>query len=77
MRPRSGKEQQQAELLDAYESIVRSVGSEHPRSQRPASALVDLYDAWHEAELDAGYDAKAAQWRAKLPDEVNSNEQDN
>lgn len=68
VRPRSGKEQQQAELLDAYESLVRSVGSERPRSQRPASALVELYDAWHEAETDAGYDAKAAEWREKLPE---------
>ena len=76
VRPRSRKEQQQAELLDAYESILRSVGSEHPRSQRPVSALVDLYDAWHEAEPDNGYDAKAAEWRAKLdePDESDADE---
>jgi len=26
-----------------------------------------LYTAWHEVEPDQGYDAKAAQWRAKLP----------
>ena len=35
-----------------------------------AKKLIDLYDAW-------GKPVKAAQWRAKLPDEVNSNEQDN
>ena len=38
--------------------------------------MVDLYEAWHAAEPGQGYDAKAAQWRAKLPDEVNSNEPD-
>ncbi len=26
----------------------------------------DLYEAWHAAEPDKGYDAKAAEWRAKL-----------
>ena len=29
--------------------------------------LVDLYASWHKAEPDQGYDAKADQWRAKLP----------
>ena len=32
-----------------------------------AEAFVELYDARHAAEPDAGYDAKAAEWRAKLP----------
>jgi eukaryotic-like serine/threonine-protein kinase len=27
---------------------------------------IDLYDAWHAAEPDAGHDATAEQWRAKL-----------
>ena len=29
--------------------------------------LVDLYEAWHAAEPGKGYDAKATEWRAKLP----------
>ena len=29
-----------------------------------------------DGEPDEGYNAKAAEWRAKLPDEVISNEQD-
>ena len=29
--------------------------------------VVDLYEAWHAAEPDAGHDAKADEWRAKLP----------
>ncbi|MCZ6654453.1 MAG: hypothetical protein O7D91_15670 [Planctomycetota bacterium] len=28
--------------------------------------VIDLYHAWHAAEPDQGYDAKADQWRAKL-----------
>jgi len=29
-------------------------------------ALIELYDAWHAAEPNKGYDAKAAEWRGKL-----------
>jgi hypothetical protein len=29
-------------------------------------ALGSLYDAWHAAEPDGGYGAKAQEWRAKL-----------
>ena len=29
--------------------------------------VVDLYEAWHAAEPDEGYDARAEQWRARLP----------
>ena len=29
--------------------------------------LIQLYDYWHVAEPGKGYDAKAAEWRAKLP----------
>ena len=39
------------------------------REQRLREALeriVKLYEAWHEAEPDQGYDQKAAEWRAKL-----------
>ena len=42
---------------------------------KAVNALADPHHAWHEAEPDTGYDAKAAEWRAKLPAEVNSNEQ--
>ncbi len=42
----------------------------------PSSFAPGWLMAWHEAEPDKGYDAKAAEWREKLPDEVNSNEQD-
>ena len=28
--------------------------------------IIDLNEAWHAAKPDEGYDAKAAEWRAKL-----------
>ena len=34
--------------------------------------LISLYSAWHAAEPEEGYDAKAAEWRAKLPQEATS-----
>ncbi len=63
-------------LVEAHEILIASLGSDHERTIGASKALSDLYDAWHEAEPDQGYDTKAAEWRAKLPDEVNSNEQD-
>ncbi len=38
----------------------------HERTVKVVESLVDLYTVWHEAEPDAGYDAKAAQWRDRL-----------
>ncbi len=36
------------------------------------NGVLSLYESWHAAEPGKGYDAKAAEWRAKLPkaDEV-------
>ncbi len=47
---------------------------DHPDATdlRKAEALeriVNLYEAWHAAEPDEGYDAKAAEWRAKVEEE--------
>ncbi len=50
--------------------------TEHRRTIKAVNDLFDVYLAWHAAEPGQSYDAKAAEWRAKLPDEVNSNEQD-
>ena len=36
--------------------------------------VVDLYDAWHAAEPDLGYEAKADEWRAKLPPRASDSE---
>jgi hypothetical protein len=40
-------------------------GSRHARALQ---RIVDLYDAWHEAEAGAGYDEESAEWRAELPE---------
>jgi hypothetical protein len=38
----------------------------HSRFARRFQALIDLYTAWHTAEPGKGYDAKAAEWKARL-----------
>jgi tetratricopeptide (TPR) repeat protein len=53
-------------LLEAHRILLDALGSTHERSTKVAEELVQLYDAWHAAEPSKGYDAKAAQWRAKL-----------
>ncbi len=54
------------ELLEAHSGFVASLGDDHPASTGTAESLAELYDAWHEAEPDKGYDAKAAEWKSKL-----------
>ncbi len=57
-------------LLAMHEQLV---GSPPRRDGSPAQTqasierLVNLYESWHTAEPGKGYDAKAAEWRAKLP----------
>ncbi len=36
--------------------------------------VVDLYEAWHSAEPGKGYEAKADEWRAKLPPRASDSE---
>lgn len=55
----------EAEYLQAYAVLVESVGASHVRATRCASALVELYDAWHAVEPQGGYDVKAIEWRAR------------
>ncbi len=57
----------QAMYADADVPISSSAGLER-RTRQLAEAFIDLYDAWHTAEPGEGYDAQAAEWRAKLPD---------
>ncbi|MCH7995301.1 MAG: tetratricopeptide repeat protein, partial [Planctomycetes bacterium] len=56
-------------LLEGHGILVAQLGDEHAQTARVVPYLVDLYDAWHAAEPGKGYDAKAAEWRAKLPKE--------
>ncbi len=65
------------EALPRYEEAIkinrRVLPPGHPEALRAQIGMLEesvrLYDAWDKP-------AKAAEWRAKLPDEVNSNEQD-
>ena len=56
-------------LLEAHGILEATLGAEHERTIKVVKSLADLYDAWHAAEPGAGYDAQAAEWRAKLEEE--------
>ena len=58
----------EALLLDAAEQCERSEASRRMHWRSALKLIVELYDTWHAAEPDKGYDAKAAEWRAKLAD---------
>ena len=53
-------------LEEAYSIFSESLGDEHKRTKNLIPHLVSCYDAWHEAEPDAGHDKKAQYWREKL-----------
>lgn len=38
----------------------------HAAKTWAVNKYVELYTEWHSAEPDKGYDAKAAEWKAKL-----------
>ena len=57
--------------VQAYRRGIAEYGQSSPMVTVWVHDLVQLYTAWHEVEPDQGYDAKAAEWRAKLPEEVN------
>ncbi len=59
-------------LLDAAEQCEQSEASRRMHWQSVVKAMVELYDAWHAAEPDAGHDAKAAEWRSKLDELPNA-----
>ncbi len=52
--------------LEAHALFEAALGPTHDRTLETVRALADLYDAWHAAEPDAGHDARAAEWRARL-----------
>lgn len=56
-------------LLEGYERMKDHPEASNVRKREALERIVKLYDAWNEAEPDAGYDAKAAAWLAKLPPE--------
>ncbi len=54
-------------LLAMHAQIVESSNESPSKIQASIERLVSLFDSWHAAEPGKGYDAKAAEWRAKLP----------
>ncbi len=58
----------EALLIELANETLEDETSSEDRKTEAIQLVVDLYEAWHAAEPDAGYDDKAAEWRAKLPD---------
>jgi hypothetical protein len=59
----------EANLLEAHAIYLEAQdrGPAHKDTLECVQVLVDLYAAWDKAEPGKGYDAKAAEWRGKLP----------
>ncbi len=60
-------DQAETYFREALEKSRRVLGEEHPDTLACVQGLVDVYTAWDKAEPGKGYDAKAAEWKAKLP----------
>jgi hypothetical protein len=65
----------EALVLDGYSGLADDASAPLPLDGRgiefkreALERIVRFYDAWHVAEPAQGHDAKAAEWRAKLPD---------
>ncbi len=54
-------------LLAMHEQIIESSKESPSKSQTSIERLAKFYESWHVAEPGKGYDAKAAEWRAKMP----------
>ncbi|MFO0859473.1 MAG: tetratricopeptide repeat protein [Phycisphaerales bacterium] len=59
----------EANLLEAHPIYVaaKDRGPTHKDTLACVQALVDLYTTWDAAEPGKGYDAKASEWKTKLP----------
>ena len=65
---RQGKRVEAEQLYrEAFETCRRVRGLEHASTLACVKTLIDLFVAWDKAEPGMGYDAKAQEWRAKLP----------
>ena len=54
-------------MIRSLAIIEAEHGATHAATRKARKRMGDLYDAWHTAEPGNGYDAQAAEWRAKLP----------
>jgi serine/threonine protein kinase/Flp pilus assembly protein TadD len=57
----------EAALLEAERILITAQGLPPATHDRCVEALVRFYSAWNKSEPGKGYDAKAEQWKAKLP----------
>ena len=60
----------EAELmfLAMAEQLVENSDVSLLQTKTSIERLAEFYESWHAAKPGQGYDAKAAEWRAKLPD---------
>jgi len=63
------------QLTDSYSVNREAKEALGARTNDACERVIDLYTAWHEAEPDEGYDAKAAEWRARLDHAGSAQEQ--
>ncbi len=54
-------EEAEQALLEAHGTLLAALGADHERTIKAVNALVNPYDAWHEAEPGKGYGAKAVE----------------
>ena len=62
--------------VKAANGALRALGRDDRRTVELVRVVIMLYANRHKAQRRKGYDAKAAQWRAKLPEVECANEQD-
>jgi len=56
-------------VLESYEKLQAVQGETGFETRQALPRIVKLYEAWDAAEPNQGYAEKAAEWRAKLPEE--------
>ncbi|MCH7592374.1 MAG: serine/threonine protein kinase [Planctomycetes bacterium] len=54
-------------LLESYARMTEVQGDSGYNARNALKRIVKLYESWHAGEPGKGYDAKAEEWRAKLP----------
>lgn len=64
-------------LQEAHDILMNSSEQNNELRNKIIESNIELYSSWHEAEPGKGYNAKAEEWRAKLPpDETDNREPD-
>ena len=66
----------EALLVESANALQGNDKTPESRKTEAIQRVVDLYEAWHTVELGKGYDAKADEWRAKLPPQASDSGDD-